>query len=86
MRRILFAIAQGSPGWLTTKDIAAASGLTDRQVVASLGPFKKRVRGRYAMGCWPFQAREFVDLGILKYSMPTGTASRINALAAQAEV
>jgi hypothetical protein len=77
MRRILLAIAQRSPGFVPTADIAAASGLTVRQVVASLGPFEKRVRGRYGMALWPFEAREFVDAGIFKYSMSPLTASRI---------
>ena len=48
MRRILCAIAQRSPAWVTTGDIAQYSGLSPRQVVASLGPFGKRIRGRYA--------------------------------------
>lgn len=82
MRRILLAIAEASPGWVTTKDIAVASGLTARQVVASLGPFEKRVRGRYAMSSWPFEARQFVDAGIFKYSMSPETADRIVTLAA----
>jgi len=80
MRRILLAIAEVSPRWVTTKDIAATSGLTSRQVVASLGPFEKRVRGRYAMRSWPFEARQFVDLGIFKYSMSPETADRIITL------
>ncbi len=84
MRRILAAIANASPAWVTTKDIADASGLTVRQVVASFGPFEKRVRGRYAMSCWPFEAREFVDVGSFKYSMPSVTAEVIETLTAQA--
>jgi hypothetical protein len=83
MRGILLVVAEASPGWVTTKDIAAASGLTDRQVVASLGPFEKRVRGRYAMSSWPFEARQFVDAGIFKYSMSPETADRIVTLTAQ---
>lgn len=81
MRRILVAIAQQSPGWVTTADIAEASELTTRQVASALGPFEKRVRGRYGMALWPFEAREFVDAGVFKYSMPTGTAAQIGALA-----
>ncbi|MFU8891222.1 MAG: hypothetical protein ACNA76_06130 [Anaerosomatales bacterium] len=77
MRGILTAIARKSPGWVTTDEIAEASGLTTRQVVASLGPFKKRVRGRYGMKHWPFASREFGDVGILKYSMSPITADRI---------
>lgn len=80
MRRILNAIAQKSPGWVTTGEIAEASGLTSRQVVAALGPFEKRVRGRYGMSHWPFESREFVDAGILKYSMTPETATRITEL------
>jgi hypothetical protein len=68
---------------VTTADIATASGLTARQVVASLGPFKKRVRGRYGMNRWPFEAREFVDAAVFKYSMSPDTAARILELAAQ---
>jgi hypothetical protein len=85
MRRILAAIAQQSPGWVTTAEIAQASDLTARQVVASLGPFEKRVRGRYGMALWPFEAREFVDAGVFKYSMPPVTAGRIVSLMAQVE-
>lgn len=81
MRRILVAIAEASPGWVTTRDIALSAGLSARQVVASLGPFEKRVRGRYAMSSWPFEARQFVDAGIYKYSMSPETADRIRALA-----
>lgn len=84
MRRILFTIAKASPDWVTTKDIADASGLTARQVVASFGPFEKRVSGRYAMSCWPFEAREFVDVGSFKYSMSPVTAEVIKTLTAQA--
>lgn len=80
MRRILSAIAGRSPGWITTAEIAEASGLTSRQVVAALGPFEKRVRGRYGMSHWPFASREFVDVGILKYSMTPETAARITEL------
>lgn len=83
MRRILSAIAQASPGWVTTMEIAATSGLTARQVVASLGPFEKRVRGRYGMNRWPFEAREFVDAAVFKYSMSSETAARILELTAQ---
>lgn len=85
MRRILHSIAQASPRWVTTGDIAGVTGLTARQVVASLGPFGKRVRGRYGMRTWPFEAREFADAGVVKYFMSPETASRIAALAAQAE-
>lgn len=77
MRRILSAIAKKSPDWVTTDEIAAASGLTARQMIASLGPFEKRVRGRYGMDLWPFASREFVDEGLRKYSMSPGTADRI---------
>jgi hypothetical protein len=85
MRRILLAIAGQSPRWVTTAEIAASSDLTSRQVVASFGPFEKRVRGRYGMSLWPFEAREFVDAGIFKYSMSPQTAERILELAAQVE-
>jgi len=85
MRRILAAIAERSPGWVTTGDIADASGLTPRQVIASLGPFEKRVRGRYGMGHWPFAAREFVDVGILKYSMSPEVAKQILELTAHVQ-
>jgi hypothetical protein len=85
MRRILVAIAQRSPGFITTAEIGTASDLTVRQVVASLGPFEKRVRGRYGMALWPFETREFVDAGVFKYSMSPATASRIITLMAEAE-
>lgn len=85
MRRILGAIAQGSPKWVTIGEIAGVSGLTARQVVASLGPFEKRVRGRYGMSEWPFAAREFVDVGILKYSMSPEVANRISELILRAD-
>lgn len=77
MRRILSAVALKAPGWIGIAEIAEASGLTPRQVVASLGPFEKRVRGRYSMNVWPFSARAFVDEGILKYSMSPKVATRI---------
>jgi hypothetical protein len=85
MRRILTAIAERSPSWVTTADIADASGLTARQVIASLGPFEKRVSGRYGMSHWPFAAREFVDEGILKYSMSPEVAKQVLELAAHVE-
>lgn len=85
MRRILTGIAQRSPSWVTTSDIAEASGLSTRQVIASLGPFKKRVRGRYGMGHWPFAARELADAGILKYSMSPEVAKQVLELAAHVE-
>jgi len=85
MRRILCSVAHKAPGWITTGEIADACGLTARQVVASLGPFEKRVRGRYGMSEWPFAAREFVDEGILKYSMSPAVATRILSLAVEME-
>jgi hypothetical protein len=85
MRRILVAIARSAPGWATTEEVARAAGLTVRQAVASLGPFEKRVRGRYRMNRWPFAAREFVDPGIVKYSMSIQTAERILELEVQLE-
>jgi hypothetical protein len=85
MRRILCAVAHKSPAWVTTGEIADASGLTTRQVVASLGPFEKRFRGRYGMNERPFAAREFVDAGILKYSMSPIVATRILGLAVELE-
>jgi len=85
MRRILVAIAQNAPGWSTTEEVARAAGLTVRQAVASLGPFEKRIRGRYRMNRWPFAAREFVDAGIVKYSMATEISERILELSAQVE-
>lgn len=85
MRRILTAIAQRSPSWVTTSEIADATGRTSRQVIASLGPFEKRVSGRYGMSHWPFAAREFVDEGILKYSMSPEVATQVLELEAQVE-
>jgi hypothetical protein len=85
MRRILYSIAERSPSWVTTAEIGVASDLTARQVIASLGPFQKRVRGRYGIERWPFEAREFVDAGITKYSMPEGIASEITALMRRSE-
>jgi hypothetical protein len=85
VRRILCAIATKSPSWVSTHEIAVASGLTDRQVIASLGPLGKRVRGRYAMSLWPFETRQFVDAGIRKYSMSPETANRILELTTQVE-
>jgi hypothetical protein len=85
MRRILCCVAHKSPRWVTTGEIAEASGLTARQVVASLGPFEKRCRGRYGMSERPFAARNFVDEGILRYSMSASVASTILELAAQVE-
>jgi hypothetical protein len=85
MRRILCAIAERSPRWVTTGEIGTASDLSARQVVASLGPFEKRVRGRYGMNRWPFEAREFVDAGLFKYSMTEGTAEGILALMERAD-
>jgi hypothetical protein len=70
---------------VTTADIADASGLSARQVIASLGPFKKRVSGRYGMGHWPFAARELVDAGILEYSMSPEVAKQVLELAVQVE-
>jgi len=86
MRRILSSMARRSPGWITTSEIARDCELTPRQVVASLGPFGKRVRGRYGMTESPFAAREFVDEGILKYSMSPAVASRILELADEMEM
>jgi len=86
MRRILLALAQEPASWVTTKQIASACGLTPRQVVASFGPFEKRIRGRYGMGRWPFEAREFVDAGIFKYCMSPTTAERITELTVSAAV
>jgi hypothetical protein len=83
MQRILVAIAQRSPGFVTSAEIGAAAGMTVRQVVASLGPFGKRIRGRYGMALWPFETRDFVDAGVIKYSMPTETARRIITLMAE---
>ena len=85
MRRILGAIAQEAPGWVTTAQIAEMSNMSARQVVASLGPFEKRCRGRYGMDRWPFMAREFVDAGVLKYSMSNETARRILELKTEFE-
>jgi len=85
IRRILSSVARKSPGWITTGQIADASELTARQVVASFGPFEKRVRGRYGMGEWPFAARQFVDEGILKYSMSPAVAARILELEVEME-
>jgi hypothetical protein len=80
MKRILGAIARRASVWVTTAQIAGAADLTARQVVASLGPFEKRVRGRYGLDRWPFETREFVDAGVFKYCMSTETANRILAL------
>lgn len=85
MRSILCSIAERSPSWLSTSEIGAATELSPRQVIASLGPFEKRVRGRYGMNRWPFEAREYVDAGISRYSMTEGTAAGILSLAAHVE-
>ena len=86
MRQILHVIAERSPAWVTTTEIAEASGLTARQVVASFGPFKKRVLGRYGLIRWPFETREFVDAGVFKYCMSTATANRIITLMSEVEM
>jgi hypothetical protein len=85
MRRILCVIAERSPAWVTTAEIAEASGLTSRQVVASFGPFEKRVRGRYGLSRWPFKTREFVDAGMFKYCMSPETSDRVIALRSEVE-
>jgi hypothetical protein len=85
MRRILKAIADRSASWVTTNEIAGAAGLTGRQVVASFGPFEKRIRGRYGMRHWPFETREFVDAGVFKYCMSAEPANRILTLMEEAE-
>ena len=85
MRRILHVIAERSPAWVTTTEIAEASDLAPRQVVASFGPFEKRVRGRYGVSRWPFETREFVDDGVFKYCMSAEAAKRIMALMSEAE-
>ena len=86
MRRILYVIAERSPTWVTTTEIAEASGLSARQVVASFGPLKKRVRGRYGLSRLPFDTREFVDAGVFKYCMSEVTANRIVALMSEVEM
>ena len=83
MRGILCTIARSSPGWVTIGEIGATTDLSQRQVIASLGPFEKRIRGRYGMNRWPFETREFVDAGVRKYSMSEGTAAGILSLAEQ---
>jgi hypothetical protein len=80
MRTTLGVLADKSPAFVSTAQIAEAAGLTVRQVVASFGPFEKRVRGRYGMALWPFETREFVDTGVIKYSMSPATAARIRLL------
>ena len=85
MRRILHVIAERSPAWVTTAEIAEASDLAPRQVVASFGPFEKRVRGRYGVSRWPFETREFVDDGVFKYCMSAEAANRIVTLVSEAE-
>jgi hypothetical protein len=37
------------------------------------------------MNRWPFEAREFVDAGLFKYSMSEGTAEGILALMERAD-
>jgi hypothetical protein len=86
MRQILYAIAERSPAWVTTAEIAEASELTARQVVASFGPFEKRVRGRYGLARWPFETREFIDAGVFKYCMSEETANRIRALMSEVAI
>jgi hypothetical protein len=85
MRQILYVIAERSPAWVATAEIAESSDLTARQVAASFGPFEKRVRGRYGLSRWPFETREFVDAGVFKYCMATEAAKRIVALMAEVE-
>jgi hypothetical protein len=85
MRRILYSIADKSPSWVTTAEIGEASDLTARQVIAALGPFRKRVRGRYGIESWPFEARELAGAGITRYSMPDGIAGEITALMRRSE-
>ncbi len=85
MRGILRVLAEGASEWITTGELASVSGLTSRQVAAALGPFGKRIRGRYGMTAWPFSAREFVDQGIMKYSMSPVVAARILELATEVE-
>ena len=85
MRAVLRALANGAPGWITTNEIASAAGTTPRQVAAALGPFGKRVRGRYGKNEWPFASREFVDEGIMKYSMSPAVATTVLGLAAELE-
>lgn len=80
MRAILGVLADKSPAFVSTAQIGTGADLTVRQVVASFGPFEKRVRGRYGMTLWPFEAREFVDAGVTKYSMSPATAARIRIL------
>lgn len=79
MRGILGVMADCSPKWVSTQDIATETELEPRQVVAALGPFFKRVRGRYAKENPPFDAREFPSDGLYRYSMPRENSLRVLA-------
>lgn len=79
MRGILGVMADRSPEWVTTADIAKETELQPRQVVAALGPFFKRVRGRYSKENPPFGSREFSADGLYRFSMPRENAMRVLA-------
>lgn len=80
MRNILGVIADHSPSWVTTGQIAdEIDGLTARQVASAFGPFQRRVTNRYKMKALPFEARFFSDEGLYRYSMPGEIAPRMVA-------
>ncbi|MDO8847714.1 MAG: hypothetical protein Q7W51_04935 [Coriobacteriia bacterium] len=79
MRSILRSLAADGVGRdpQSVDDIAKLTGLERAQVVATLGPFDKRVKGRYGMKVMPFDSVSDAEDGRRYLTMPEDVAQMV---------
>jgi hypothetical protein len=70
-------LAENPDRTMTSADIAGGIGRTSAQFAGVLGAFGRRVRNRYSMSTWPFEAQWSDPAGMMMYRMTLDTARTI---------
>lgn len=65
---------------VTAQELAEGIGRTRQQLAGVLGAFGRRVKNRYQMDSWPFEAWEDARKGMLVYRMDAHTAALIQTM------
>lgn len=71
MKRFLRHLAKHPDQTFTSKEMAEAIGRSNRQLAGVLGAFGRRVRNRYSMASWPFDAQWSDQAEHMFYRMPS---------------
>jgi len=81
MQAFMMHMATNPDRTFTSKQMASAIDRTGQQLAGVLGAFGRRVKNRYSMRSWPFDAQWSDDAGHMFYRMPADVSAVVIAAA-----